>query len=160
MWPVAFLAKSSRTSVSRSLLLLLASTLGCSGAANASTVWLPGQVTTNGQATWADPTQAGALILNDFATVYASTSGIFQVGTSAGFSILFTDGPSLLAYLPATGLIGPLDSNLVDPTSTASGAFGGEVTALKLNIDFSSAGFTLGTSGIPFGNLVLSNFST
>ena len=71
-----------------------------------------------------------------------------------------TSAFSVIDYLPAVGTAGPLNTNLLNPTSSSSGAFGGEVTALKLNIDFSDAGFLLGTKGIPFGDLILANFST
>ena len=73
--------------------------------------------------------------------------------------MVFTGASELLSYLPAVGADGPLTSDLLNPTSTSSGAFGGEVTALKLNIDFSDAGVLPGNLGIPFGDLVLENFS-
>jgi len=140
------------------LFLLLALTLGCSGAANANTVWLPGDVTTNGQGGWAASTLLGA----DFFTVYPASSGFsVTVGLpSPGFFMSFTGPGFVAAYLPAAGAPGPLDANLGNPTSTSSGVFGGDVLALELNVDFSDAGFLLGTSGIPFGNLVLTNFTT
>ena len=47
---------------------------------------------------------------------------------------------------------------MVDPTSTVSGVFGGNVTALKLDVDFSAAGL-LGTSSTPFGSLVLTGLT-
>jgi len=72
----------------------------------------------------------------------------------------FTGASPVQAYLPAAGAPGPLDANLSDPVTSSSGVFGGDVLTLELNVDFSDAGFLLGTSGIPFGNLVLSNFST
>jgi len=69
--------------------------------------------------------------------------------------MVFTNTSILLAYLPSTGPPGPLNANLLDPLSTSSGVFGGEVLALRFNIDFSEAGHTLGSSGIPFGDLVI-----
>lgn len=62
--------------------------------------------------------------------------------------------------MPAGGPVGPLTSDVVNPGSTSSGAFGGEVLALKINVDFSDAGVTLGTSGTSFGDLTLCNFTT
>ena len=62
---------------------------------------------------------------------------------------------TLNEYLPASGLPGPLDSDLADPQQSASGEFGGNVAALKLTVDFADAGFTLGTSGLRFGDLRL-----
>ena len=116
------------------------------------------------QAAWGDTptaTNAAGLLSSDFSTVYAATFGTLEVGIpgTAGFSIVFTDVIALLDYLPEINPIGPLVSDLLNPLSTASGAFGG-VTALHLNVDFSDAGFTLGSSGIPFGDLILANFNT
>src|SRR5260370_10778482 len=156
MSPVAFLAKSSRTSLSRPLFLLLALTLCCSGAASANTVWFPGDVISCGQADWA--AGCGALLGADFFTVYATS---VTVGLpSPGFAMIFEGTSFVVAYLPAAGAPGPLDANLDNPTQTSSGAFGGDVLTLELNVDFSDAGFLLGTSGIPFGNLILPNFTT
>src|SRR5260370_19725372 len=126
MSPVAFLAKSSRTSLSRPLFLLLALTLCCSGAASANTVWLPGDVITCGQADWA--AGCGALLGADFFTVYAASSGFsVTVGLpSPGFSMDF-GGPSYVqAYLPAPGAPGPLDAHLSNSTTSPSAVCGGD----------------------------------
>jgi hypothetical protein len=53
----------------------------------------------------------------------------------------------ILSYFPAAGPAAALNQNYVDPTTTSSGAFGADVLALKLDIDFSNAGFLVGTSG-------------
>jgi hypothetical protein len=124
-----------------------------------------GDFTTYEQADWgdtADGTNAVALLQANYDTVYASTSGSFEVGVSgpSGFSMIFTGSSSLLSYLPDGGSTGPLPGDLLNPTSTASGAFGGDVTALKLNIDFSDAGLLPGNLGIHFGDLKLQNFHT
>jgi hypothetical protein len=94
----------------------------------------------------------------NFNAVYPSG---LQVGIpgSAGFSMLFTAAPSLLVYLPTGGAPAALTQDLTDPGSTPAGVFGGLVVALKLNIDFADAGLTLGTSGIPFGDLTICSFS-
>jgi hypothetical protein len=86
---------------------------------------------------------------------------VVEVGISGvgGFSIMFTDEFRLLAYLPALGPIGPLTSDFVDPSTTMSGAFGGYVIALRINVDFSDAGLTLGARGVPFGDVTLCNFT-
>ena len=76
------------------------------------------------------------------------------------FSIRFSDVSFLLAYLPSLGIAAPLDVDYLNPTSTASGVFGGDVTALKLNVDFADASVLVGTLGLPFGNIILVNFST
>ena len=61
----------------------------------------------------------------------------------------------MLAYLPAVGTLGPFDSDLLNPTSTAAGLFGGDVAALKLNIDFSDKGATPHNASVRFGDLHL-----
>jgi len=69
--------------------------------------------------------------------------------------MIFTGASTLLAYLPADGANGPLDANLVDPAASASGVFGGDVAALKLNIDFGDAGLTQGNAHVAFGDLTI-----
>ncbi|MGH7709643.1 MAG: hypothetical protein ACREOG_00070, partial [Gemmatimonadaceae bacterium] len=66
---------------------------------------------------------------------------------------------AVLNYLPASGLPQPLSADLVDPTSSISGIFGGDVLGLRFNVDFSDAGYTLGTSGVRFGDLTLCGFT-
>jgi hypothetical protein len=127
--------------------------------------WHDGDVITWNQASWGDTptsTNAAGLLLDNYDAVYASSSGVFEVGISgsSGFSMLFTSAVNLQAYLPSAGTIGPLVADLADPTSSSSGAFGGEVAALKINIDFSDAGLTAGTSAVKFGNLTLCGFTT
>lgn len=120
--------------------------------------WKDGELTTYGQGEWAgDPNAINLLLDGDFASLYASTGGTLQIG--AGFSIFF-DGPTaLINYLPASGVAGPLDADLVDPTSTAAGVFGGDVTALTLNVNFGDAGLLPDSSGVNFGNLSMCGFT-
>jgi hypothetical protein len=127
--------------------------------------WHDGDMLTYTQADWGDnpDSNAAATALRDnYDSVYAATFGVFEVGIpgSAGYSTIFTGPPEMSTYLPAVGQVGALDHDLLNPTSTASGAFGGEVVGLKLNVDFSDAGVSLGTSQIRFGSLTLCNFST
>jgi hypothetical protein len=137
------------------ILVVLTWTLACSNPASA-TVFLPGQEITYGQSEWGSISgTAQNLLVNDYNVVYASTGGIFIIGETSTYYALFDSGPALHAYLPQTGTIGVLSSIYVDPIITTSGPFGGDVAALKLNIDFSDAGITLGSSGIPIGNLLL-----
>jgi len=140
------------------LFLLLVLTLGCSGAASANTVWLPGDVSTCGQGDWA--AGCGGVLGADFDAVYAATFSVAVGLPSPGFAMSFDGASFVEAYLPASGAAGPLDASLGDPVTSSSGVFGGDVLTLELNVDFSDAGFLLGTSGIPFGNLILTNFST
>src|SRR6266436_9958402 len=81
------------------------------------------------------------------------------VGSASRFVMVFTDAGSVLAYMPSIGPFAPLNSSVVNPISTASGGFGGEVLGLELNVDFSDAGLLPGSSGIRFGDLILENFN-
>jgi len=137
-----------------SLTLVLA--LASAGVAGATT-WHDGDLVTYDEGAWVtDPSDANKLLLDKYPYVYESTFNFFLLGGVAPwFSVEFSDSNFLIAYLPASGPIGPFDANLLNPTSTAAGAFGGEVAALKLNVDFSDAGFLLGTTGLHFGDLVL-----
>ncbi len=112
--------------------------------------WTEGDQVTHTQAEW------GGIpgFSSNYDTVYAPYD-VFQVGTLSGFLMVFDSANAVTSYLPAFGNPGPLDADLLDPTSSASGVFGGEVVALKLNIDFSDAGFLKGRAGLRFGDLTL-----
>ena len=141
---------------------VLAIILGYAGAANAGTVWHVGDLTTYNQAIWGGVPgiDGGAtLLLANFDTVYAAPGGII-VGSPSRFTMVFTDAQSVLTYMPSIGPYAPLNSSVLNPLSTASGAFGGDVLALEFNVDFSDAGFLPGTSGLRFGDLILTGFST
>jgi len=135
--------------------------LGSAGSAGAS-VWQVGDETTYGQGIWGGVpgVEPGAtLLVADFDTVYGSEGGL-GVGSPSGFTMIFTDTADVLAYMPSIGPYAALDASVLNPLSTSSGAFGGDVLALEFNVDFSDAGFLPATSGIPFGDLVLEGFST
>ena len=120
--------------------------------------WDAGDVVTYSQVTWGDSsTSAGQLLTSNFFTVYSS--GIVEIGIpgTGGFSVRFTSPTAIVNYLPAIGALAPLNADLIDPAATASGAFGGEVLALTLNVDFSA--LTGGTSGLQYGNLTLCGLS-
>lgn len=143
----------------RVALLVLAAVLGNIGSASAGT-WNPGDLTTFPQGSWGgDPgLDAGAAILVDkFDTVYGSAGGVI-VGSPSGFVMVFTDAPPVLAYIPSIGPPGPLNGSVVNPDTTPSGTFGGEVLALQFNVDFSDRGLLPGSSGLRFGDLVLTGF--
>ena len=127
--------------------------------------WKDGDMATYTQPDWGDipdGSNVATVLYNNYGVVYAGTSGLFLVGLApgVGFSMLFTDVTGLTDYLPAIGVIGPLDSNLLNPTSSSSGAFGGEVVTLKLNVDFSDAHLVHGTAPSVLGDLTLCGFST
>ncbi len=127
--------------------------------------WADGDVISYSQSVWGgtpSATNPAGLLAANYGSVYSSTSGVFEVGIpgTGGFSMVFTGVNALLAYLPVSGVSGALTSDLANPTSSSSGIFGGNVAALKLNVDFSDVGLTLGASGLRFGDLTLCNFPT
>jgi hypothetical protein len=122
----------------------------------------PGQFITYSQDSWGATPSAGnaaQLLLGRFGFVYPV--GAVEVGItgSAGFSMIFTSAPAVLDYLPSSGAPASLNSDLLDPTSSASGAFGGAVLALQLNVDFDDADELAGSVDIPFGDLILHNLT-
>jgi hypothetical protein len=109
-------------------------------------------------ADWGDDTTAINLLENDFSVVYSSVGGVLIVGETTNFELVFSGSTALLNYLPSTGAPGPLDSTYVDPLTTSSGIFGGDVVAMALSVDFSAAGALAHPAGIPFGDLYLTGF--
>lgn len=122
--------------------------------------WNAGDLTTYSQVTWPTDTTARGIAINNFNTVYAPTFGVMEVGIpgAAGFSMRFDSGTATLLYVPASGTPAALTADLLDPTTSASGVFGGDVVALELNVDFS--GYTAGTSGLLFGSLTVCGLAT
>lgn len=113
--------------------------------------WEEGDMLTYTQGDWGDNpaiSPAAALLDQRWDTVYASSFGVLEVGIpgSGGFSLSLGDPTSALTYLPAVGPIGVLTSDVINPSSTSAGSFGGDVVALELNTDFSAAGFLSGVS--------------
>ncbi len=88
------------------------------------------------------------LLAANFAPLYPMGVEVGIPG-AGGFSMKFATAAAVQAYLPAGGTSGKLTADLMDPTSSSSGVFGGQVLALKLNIALSDGGAT--NSG--FGNL-------
>lgn len=126
--------------------------LACSGAAHADT-WSSGQEITYLQSAWnggMSGTPASTLLNTYWDTVYGGSFDTLTVGST--YTMAFDSASAVEAYLPASGAIGPLDASLLNPTTSASGSFGGDVVALTLDVDFSSL---TGSSGPAFGNLVI-----
>jgi len=120
--------------------------------------WEPGDMMTFNQGQWGDETSGGgALLVTSFNAVYG---GLLEVGLigAAGFSMAFTFNTTVLAYLPATGPVGSLTGDLLNPTSSSSGLFSGEVVALQLNVDFSDADLLSGSAPSHIGDLRICNF--
>jgi hypothetical protein len=59
-----------------------------------------------------------------------------------GFSMKFSSALAVQDYLPAGGTPEKLTADLLDPVSSSSGVFGGQVLALKINIALSDGGAT------------------
>ena len=93
-----------------------------------------GDLKTYTQGSWGEGAPTGPLV-DHFDTVYASTFGIVTVGSLTGFTMSFTDAMSVETYLPAVGPLAPLNGSVLNPISTASGAFGG-YPALVVTADF------------------------
>ncbi|HEX6795657.1 MAG TPA: hypothetical protein VF304_17555, partial [Casimicrobiaceae bacterium] len=120
--------------------------------------WQDGDLTTYNQTEWggdSTSTAAALLLATDFKTVYASAFGELTVG--GGFTMSFGGASAIEAYLPQTALAGSLDASLSDPTTSASGKFGGDVVALELNTDFSDMGLLDASSRLKFGDLTICN---
>lgn len=119
-----------------------------------------GQFYSFSQNTWGGDPAAGPpaqLVQDHFDALYPT-----GLTVGGGNFILFTSGDSgnnVLRFLPQTGPAAALNATLVDPTSSSSGIFGGQVVGLAFNIDFSDAGYTLGSLGIPFGDLLLQDLT-
>ncbi|KAF0172559.1 MAG: Ig family protein [Limisphaerales bacterium] len=99
----------------------------------------------------------GTVLHNNFATVFPSGVEIGVGG--AGFSIKFTSAAAVTAFLPQGGTPAALTADLVNPTSSSAGVFGGQVLALRLNAAFSQAGVTQGAGGA-LGGLKLTGTGT
>jgi hypothetical protein len=113
---------------------------------------------------WGQPPTSGNLtaeLQQDFNTVFASTNDLMEIGIhgSAGNSIIFDDPNDIINFLPAAGAPGVLTADLLDPATSASGSYGGEVATLTLNVAFSDAGPLKGNLKMPVGNLVLTGFT-
>jgi uncharacterized repeat protein (TIGR01451 family) len=93
------------------------------------------------QNAWGTPISIPGLILVVyFAPAY--TNGFVEIGIpgSAGFSLKFTSAAAAQAYLPSGGAVGALTADATNPTSSSAGIFGGQVLALRLNVDFGDLG--------------------
>ena len=127
------------------------------GAAHADT-FSNDQFETGSEILWHNSAQ---LVVQGFNAAFASTGDLMQIGIpgSAGNSIIFDDPNAVLAYLPAIGPPGILTQDLLDPTESPSGVYGGETAALTLTVDFNDAGLFKGTSAVPFGDLLLTGLT-
>jgi len=122
-----------------------------------STQLLPGQYCSYSQGGWGAPPHGdnpGQILSSNFVSVY--TSGL-TVGS--GNWMHFTSAAAIQAYLPAGGTPGVLTGMLTDPTSASAGVYGGQVLALRLNVDLNKASIISGTGG-SIGSLKLKGTGT
>lgn len=146
--------------LTRFIAFAAALTLVASWDRDAAAEFLPGEFATYSQESWGGtpaPGNAAQLLMDRFDFVYPTGSVEVGIGGVGGFSAIFTSAPAILDYLPASGGPDPLNADLLDPTSTSSGVLGGQVLALRLNVDFNDTGYLAGTSAIRFGDLILAN---
>jgi uncharacterized repeat protein (TIGR01451 family) len=109
---------------------------------------------------WGAPISIPGLILAVyFAPAY--TNGFVEIGIpgSAGFSLKFTSAAAAQAYLPSAGAAGALTADATNPTSSSAGIFGGQVLALRLNVDFGDLGGPADQIG-SIGDQVLSDITS
>ncbi len=81
------------------------------------------------------------LLASQFPAIFINGVEIGLPGDS-GFSMKFMSSLAVQDYLPAGGTPDKLTADLLDPTTSSSGVFGGQVLALKLNIALSDSGAT------------------
>lgn len=129
-----------------------------------ATTFPDGEFVTFSQIEWGetpDGVNVGSILENNYNSVFAPLA-LVEVGIhgTAGFSIIFDNPDDVITYLPANGVSGPLTADLLDPTSSASGSFGGEVLALALNVAFSDHDVLAHPPGVHFGDLVFQNLDT
>jgi len=134
-----------------------------SGGGTTVTGFQPGDFCTNAQEHWGNKKDVNA----GLATYFASHPGtIFEVGVSgaSGYSLQFNSAAAVAQFLGSPGgPNGPLDTDLGPTpafTSSSSGAFGGQVLALKLNVVLNYAGILKGNSPVFFGDLLVTNTGT
>jgi hypothetical protein len=97
--------------------------------------WAEDDLETATQSQWGDETSNAASIL---AASFSSVFGrLLQIGGER--VAVFSSASAIITYLPALGTSGPLSEDVLNPVVTNSGEMGGEVLALRLNIDFSRA---------------------
>lgn len=126
--------------------------LSFSSAASAST-WTAGDLTTYGQGLWDADTAAVVILCNGFLIAYPSSIVEIGIPGTAGFSMRFTDPSYIRDYLPAGGLPAALTIDLINPTSSSSGVPGGDILALKFNVNFSDDNLMPATISFHFGDL-------
>jgi hypothetical protein len=115
--------------------------------------WSDGDLTTYPQGLWDTNPSAVAILANGWLTVYPGSVVEIGIPGAAGFSIRFTDPSFIHDYLPAVGVYAALTGDLINPTTSSSGALGADVLSLQLNVDFSDHGLMPATTSYHLGDL-------
>jgi len=122
--------------------------------------WEAGDMLTHSQTAWGNPmSPAGTLLENSFATVYPADSLVVGIPGAGGFTITLDGVAGVTGYLPSSGAPGPLNADMMNPMTTSSGSFGGEVAALDLNVKFSDAGLLAGAANTRVGDLRICGYA-
>jgi hypothetical protein len=107
-----------------------------------------GPYTTVTQGGWGAPPHGnnpGAILLANFTKVYPA--GYVRIG--GNYTLTFTSPQAIQNFLPAGKTPNALTASAVNPTSSNAGVFAGQVLALQLSVDFSSAGvFRIGIGSL------------
>lgn len=94
-------------------------------------------------------------------TALMTVLGSETIGTFPTEHATWDSDLDIEAYLSAGGTNGALNANLLDPTATSAGHFGGEVLALQLNVDLGNSGLTLNSNSVAdFGALLICGTGT
>jgi len=78
----------------------------------------------------------GRLLTSNFSTVYPG--GKVVIGGT--YTLTFKSAAAVQAFLPAGGTANVLNASAINPTSSHAGVIAGQLLALQLNVDFSTAG--------------------
>jgi len=104
----------------------------------------PGDYCSYTQGGWGSPPAGGnpgSILADNFDGIYV------ELVVGGIFIMTFESAPNVEDYLPAGGTPGSLTGDVTNPASTSAGVFGGQVTALRLNVDFNDAGIIDGFEG-------------
>lgn len=108
--------------------------------------------TTFTQGGWGSPSNSGPGKIRDMYFDNVFPSGLV-VGST--YKITLTSATAVKNFLPQGGTASALTQNYTNPSTSVS-VLAGQVVALKLNVNFSAAGY-IGSNSIPIGSLVIAS---
>lgn len=101
------------------------------------------------QGGWGSPSNSGPGQIRDMYFDNVFPSGLI-IGST--YKLTLTSATAVKNFLPQGGTAAAFTQNYNNPTSTSAGVLAGQVVALKLNVNYSAAGY-LGSNTIPLGSL-------